>query len=114
MNVLEFIEFARKNGGGSFNFITGKVNPTTGYMVALKDFQQVSCSLDAELVKMFTREHAEFLIRDDVYLGLWLSNGLWYYDVSINVEGLGKAVQVGLENNQLAIWDCKNNDEIKL
>jgi len=114
MNILEFIEFARNNGGGSFNFMSGKTNPETGYMVALADFQQVSTGIDDEIVKMYTRDHAEFLVQDNMYLGLWLANGLWYYDVSMNVESLGKAVQIGLENNQLAIWDCANNREIKL
>jgi hypothetical protein len=114
MNILQFIGWAKENGGGSYNFITGEINPTTGYMVALKDFQQVSAVLDENLVKMYTREHAEFLIRDDVYLGLWLSNGLWYYDVSINVEGLANAVLMGVKNRQQAIWDCANNREIQL
>jgi hypothetical protein len=114
MNILQFIQFAIDNLGGSYNFITGDHNPEKGYMVSIEGHGRVSGILTEEGVKEFCRENADFLLSDDVYLGLWYSEGVWHYDLSINVQGLGKAVQAGLLNNQLAIWDCENNREIQL
>ena len=47
-------------------------------------------------------------------LGLWENQGKLYIDVSINYQDLETAKSFGKANEQLAIWDLKNNKEIKI
>jgi len=113
MNLVQFLHWARKKGGGSYNLNTGRFNPSTGYMVAVNCEKQLSV-LSKELVKIYLAEYSEQLTADDAFFGLWLADGVWYYDVSKNVSRLSDAIRLGMQHDQLAIWDCENGVSIEL
>lgn len=113
MNLVQFLFRARKLGGGSYNLNTGRFNPSTGFMVAVNCEKQLPV-LSKELVKTYLAEFSEQLAADDAFFGLWLADGVWYYDVSKNVTRLSDAIRLGLAFDQLAIWDCENAVSIEL
>jgi hypothetical protein len=113
MNLVQFLDLATTNGGGSYNINTGEHNPNTGYMVSLP-FEHTHSELTKAEVLDYVLKHADALAVDNRYFGLWFDGGQWYYDVSENVTDLGEAIRLGMANNQLAIYDCAKGETIAL
>lgn len=128
MNLVSFSKQAFKDNGGSFNLSNGIVNPIAGYMVStlgnelkihinprLKDEHKVK-ELTQQVFKYIANTFDIWHNNLDMYLGVWYNSedGLWYLDLSENITDLTEAIKLGKEKKQLAIWDCKNNGEIKL
>lgn len=61
-------------------------------------------------------EEKQAIIKDskDLFIGLWLDNGIMYVDISINIIDKVEALEFGKYNKQLAIYDLVNNDSIYL
>lgn len=116
MNLQQFVQYAQENGGGSLHLPSGNINPTNGYMVSIKGAEsKMSLSLDNAI--FFCTKHIERLMLNgnkDTYFGMWLKDGTWYYDVSINMDDRDSAIAFGKANEQIAIWDCALGDEIVL
>lgn len=116
MNLQQFVQYAQENGGGSLHLPSGNINPTRGYMVSIKGAEsKMSLSLDNAI--FFCTKHIERLMlsgNKDTYFGMWLKDGTWYYDVSINMDDEETAIAFGKANEQIAIWDCALGDEIVL
>jgi hypothetical protein len=49
-----------------------------------------------------------------MYFGGWLDDNTLYLDTSVNIEDLDEAMKLGRANNQLAIYDVKNQTSIRL
>lgn len=119
-NLKKFIEETLKNGGASFSIETGELNPTTGYMVAIAGHEKIVPNVTNPkqlqyIVADYIKEHAIILaagLSSDTFIGTWLHQDKLYLDVSKNVTDKETAVRMAIENNQLAIWDCKNKVEI--
>lgn len=121
-NLKQFVKATIENGGASFNLVTGELNPTTGYMVAIQGHEKIVPNVTSEkqlqyIISDFIREHAIILAsgisNEGNYIGTWLHEGNLYLDVSCNVSNKADAIKVAKEGSQLAIWDCANNCEIK-
>ena len=52
--------------------------------------------------------------KQGLYIGLWLDSDVMYVDVSIHIIDYLEALEVARNNEQLAIYDLKNNDSIYL
>ncbi len=113
MNLVQFIELANEIGGGSYNLNTGEVNPKNGFMVALP-FEQIHGEVNKNNVSQYITQNAERLTAADRFFGLWCDNEKWYFDVSENVARLSDAIRLGMQYDQLAIWDCENAVSIEL
>lgn len=122
-NLKEFLKATMKNGGASFNLVTGELNPKTGYMVALIGHEKIIAGVSDEKqlqyhIADYIKDKAILLasgITDDKkYLGTWVNDGKLYLDVSINFVDKAMAVEIATRSNQLAIWDCANQTEIKI
>jgi len=52
----------------------------------------------------------------EYFAGVWTDQetGKIYIDISRNIESLDEAIAVGLNFNEIAIWDVENNREIRL
>jgi len=49
------------------------------------------------------------------YIGAWYDNGVWVVDINGQwVNNINHAIQLGIDNDQDAIWDWKNFCEIPL
>lgn len=128
MNLISFTKQAYSQGGGSFSLFNGTTNPIDGYMVAMEGAEQkvnINPRLkDEHKIKELTNIVFRYISSIDifdkwysnpnVYLGLWYSDEMWYLDLSENIEGELIAIDLGNGRKQLAIWDCKNNREIRL
>lgn len=118
MNINKFIALVRANGGGSIHMPSATINPTRGYMVSLKGFEKkLKGSLDTDIVMDYVYSELDstgLLNNHHTYLGIWLKEGTWYLDVSINMDDRDSAIAFGKANEQIAIWDCALGDEIVL
>ena len=113
-NIIKFLKQAEPNGGGSYSFITGETNPTTGYMVSIRDRQRIIDELQVKEVQCYVTENKGLLMTDGAFLGVWVSDGKWYLDVSYNVHRLESAIKMGKANEQIAIWDCEHSKEVSI
>ena len=113
MNLVQFIELANEIGGGSYNLNTGEVNQKNGFMVALP-FEQIHGEVNKNNVLQYIIQNAERLTAANRFFGLWCDNEKWYFDVSENVSRLSDAIRLGMQHDQLAIWDCENGVSIEL
>jgi len=118
MNINKFIKLVRQNGGGSIHMPSATINPTRGYMVSLKGFEKkLKGSLGTDIVMDYVHSEIDstgLLNNHHTYLGIWLKEGTWYLDVSINMEAKLSAISFGKANEQIAIWDCNIGEEIVL
>lgn len=118
MNINKFIAQVRQNGGGSIHMPSATINPTRGYMVSLKGFEKkLKGSLKVEDVMDYVHSEIDstgLLNNHHTYLGIWLKDGTWFLDVSINMDDETSAIAFGKANEQIAIWDCNIGEEIVL
>lgn len=115
MNVLNLSFFAAVAAanpeGFTVNAYTGET-PAEGYAVALAETQD---SHDAEgLARVL--ELIQGGTTRAAYVGGWLDceTGKYYYDATIVVNDLAEALSLGRANKQIAIFDLKNGEEIRL
>lgn len=127
-NLVNFTKAAFSFRGGSFNLNNGTENPKKGYMVAtignelkvhINPRLKVEHQINELTKKIFNYIGDKFDVwynSENAYLGLWYNseNSLWYIDISENIADLTEAIMLGKYRNQLAIWDCENDNEIKL
>jgi hypothetical protein len=116
-----FGEVLNNRIGGTFKVCGTKVNCINGYFVSLKKgfiiptefFLNVKypvVALSYSMEKLFgLNGNSQF-----DFIGYWVSNGLVYIDCTIHVRTKKEASKLGRLNNQIAVWDCKNNKEIIL
>ena len=107
------------NGGISLDVRTNRtIDKKTGYMVAMegKESTCLSCVFDKKILDLFIEEHLKWLtsLNTESFLGAWVDNGIVYLDVSFYVENKESAINYGMMENQLAIYDIKNECSITL
>ena len=102
------------NNGGMTTNLLG-ITPDRGYLVgtvgnemkeALDDFSP------STIVKYLSAHRSQ--IRGNNYFGIWIDDGYVYLDISQLVIGYTKALDKGLANNQLAIYDCEHKAVIEI
>jgi len=116
MNLSTLFSELSLTGGFSYNVTTGESNPTTGYMVSLRDCEQQFYFDDFENkdIKNYFVRHVNVLSDESSFLGGWVNENQVYLDVSINIPNLENAIYYGMYNHQNAIYDCANNKTIFL
>ena len=84
---------------------------TSGYAVAVLDTQNSFNAEGAARVMEYVNNHPEVNA-----VGGWYNseNGRFYYDATIVVNDLATAVELGKANQQIAIFDLNNLEEIRL
>ena len=89
---------------------------TSGFMVSLPATEtQVPVSgLDTEIFYRLCNLYEDWAVYHQCNWGIWLNDGKLYFDLSVNIPELDKALEVGVANQQLAIWDCANSQCISL
>ena len=122
--AVDFNEIDHKNlmdlhhhGGFSRNPLTGE-SPTEGYMVGIHSRNggvAHSVSL-GEFSPQYLATHRaaarHLLTQPGYYQGGWSDHNHVHLDVSKNVLDHDEAIREGHNNDQIAIWDVKNNREI--
>lgn len=104
--------------GGTLNFDAQTVQFNKGYFVSRKSpsiildlpkFKELSADQLTELLKKlyFKASYSD-------YLGFWIDEKKIYIDLSCHILNRSQAINFGLVNDQLAIWDCHYQKSIDL
>jgi hypothetical protein len=119
-SLCEFLAArARAAGGFTFRPSTSEF-PTEGYAVAIsKAYERTGPGdLTSFALAVYLAEHKVYLDCANVVhngaacLGAWHYDGQWYLDISIVVPTLAQALQLGRENNQIAVYDLARGESI--
>jgi len=128
-NLKSAFDSLQETGGASYNFSTGILNPTSGWMVSItdheqkypipKDYIEFGKLITDYLYKNFESvgTRLDILFNEPtLYLGLWINkdDNLLYVDISECYEWFTEAVHFGMKYKQLAIYDCANKREFKI
>lgn len=110
MNLQQFFNDTLTNGGASFNLLTGEYNPNNGYMLAIKghELQVPIEKFNQKVLADYIKSKSDILISgitNDKFIGSWVNDGIVYLDCSIKYLSATQAIQTGIENGELAIWD---------
>jgi hypothetical protein len=107
-------EYIAENEGITFD-LQGREHKTTGYAVA--DPAQAYVAEEkfsaveflegdgVEIIRDYTRKWKDELNQPGKFLGAWKDGNFFYLDVATVVESREKAMKMGKETNQLAIYD---------
>lgn len=100
---------------GTFNGKTLKSrDDESGYYVAFKKNEAADVPFTPERIAQYLNENMRDIRKHN--LGVWTDQdtGKGYLDVSRHIEDLKAAVEFGVKNEQLSIWDIAAGTEIKL
>ena len=89
--------------------------PLTGYIVSLPGYTRriVLENFSDENVKDYAASYFyELTSPGSFFIGGWVENDEVWLDVSENIQSLVEAKLLGVERNQIAIWDVVNSCEI--
>ena len=81
--------------------------PTTGFVVAMKETQNSFGIAGLEKVIEYAKKHK-------TCIGGWKEKNQYYFDASKIYTDKNQAIKVGIENEQIAIYDLDNQDVIYL
>lgn len=116
-NLLAHLRNAETNHiGFSYNINNGDSKPETGYMVSRKGYEQTApqgCDLVAYGRNYFLL-HAEQLADPTAYMVCLHNGGRFVFDICDNIAMMDNAIEMGMRNNQEAIWDCASGSEYRL
>jgi hypothetical protein len=116
MNLNSFLPTVLKNGRASYNITTGDTTPKTGYMVGIDGYEERhECSnILNHVVRDYVVRYSEILSDGETFLGGWLDRPAFEVclDISMHIPDLQDAIHFAKNNNQVAIYDCRNKTEI--
>ena len=116
--VIDLIKDTRDNGGASYNIIYGKpLDKDYGYMVSFIDLVTINTSVikdDDKIIAVVDEMLRNIAFVVDDYLGGWMDGDKLYIDMSTWIENKDKAISMGVNLNQKAIYDIKNDESIYL
>jgi len=116
--VVDLIKDTRENGGASYNIIYGKpLDIDYGYMISFIDLVTINTSVikdDDKIIAVVDEMLRNIAFVVDDYLGGWMDGDKLYIDMSTWIENKDKAISMGVNLNQKAIYDIKNDESIYL
>lgn len=98
--------------GYMVSIIEGPVLPSMSFYPVSKDWTEAKAH---QVILGFVKANLSTLNKD-YFFGSWKDSetGKVYIDISFNFEDKETALALAGRNNQIAIWDVKNNCEIRL
>lgn len=109
--IMEIIE----NEGATLDYNYNNFKSDKGFMVSIKGQEVKVDKNNIEEIKKEIEKKREFIKdKKGLFIGLWLDNDIMFIDVSIHIVNYSDALEVARNNDQLAIYDLKNNDSIYL
>lgn len=85
-----------------------------GYMISIKDCSIVEVNkFSVKVLEKIIKQNQDLLQKGN-YLGTWIDNNKVYIDISTRLEKLDEALQLGIENKQLGIFDLNNMETIRI
>ncbi|MCP4896299.1 MAG: hypothetical protein GY906_04930 [bacterium] len=121
--ITDEIFAGRANCEGGSHYLNRDESPTSGFCVGLHECESIKASTGrnynavfADVVDKLLYVHSRGWIENDVVpvcIGWWHNNGSLFIDVSFVLDNLSDAMDEGVFNNQIAIWDIAGNKEIE-
>jgi len=108
-NLLEFKSELFENLGASYNPNFGST-PIDGYMISVRpEIKTTLLSIPInEAIQKIIGDYCIELQNENYFLGGWIDKGVCYFDLSFNTQSLPYAIELGILNHQLAIFDVAN------
>lgn len=116
MELDKIIVNGINNGGFTIDGNFKPIQEKTGFMVSMYGYEKIYPlngsykALESDIIKY------QAIIKNykNLYIGLWIDNGLIYLDISKHYSSKKRAIQAGIQNDQLAIYDIKKGESIDL
>ena len=116
-DTKKLIDEIVQNGGATLNNELENANLNGGYMVSMVGHETIISLEDLKDYKQVEKtliEYKKLARKNKAFIGAWINNNKLYLDLSKNYKRLGNAMKIGKKNNQLAIFDINNLEEIML
>lgn len=115
MNIENIKNEIIKNNGLTIDKDFKKLDKKTGFMVSILGLEKTIKKSDINTLDNIIMEYKKIIEnKKNMYIGFWIDNDLIYIDISKHVEKKQNAINLGIKNKQLAIYDIKNNTCIDL
>ena len=104
------------NGGFTINSNFKPIQEKNGFIVSLYGYEKTyPCNGDYKALKSDILKYQSIIKKyKNLYIGLWIDNGLIYLDISKHYSSKKRAIQAGVQNEQIAIYDIAKNDSVYL
>ena len=111
-----FNEILNSKTGNTFDLEGNVFKPKYGYFVGITGFQVpknyfINPKFPINTL-LFTMEENLDLSKNLV--GYWIENNVVYIDSVLHIGNIEDAIKTAKNYNQLAVWDCENNQSIYL
>jgi len=112
--VRDILEVIESSGGITYNMQQGNLAGTPNYSVSVYPEREkiVDGVADFDDIENYIEANEDLLSQSSNSFGVWSNNGQVYYDVVVTIPDREEALKLARDNNQLAIWDLKNSQEI--
>lgn len=116
MELEKIIKDGINNDGFTIDGNFKPIQEKKGFMVSLYGYEKIyPLNGDYKALKADILKYQE-LIKNykNIYIGMWIDNDLIYLDISKHYNSKKRAMQAGIQNEQLAIYDIAKNKSIYL
>ena len=103
-------------GGVSFDHDLNEVTFKDGFVVSIRNIIESDMLIDLKNALHKLHSCYQYIDTNEncFFFGTWFNEGIFYLDSNIGVMDKDEAVKIAKANDEIAIWDCKNNCEVKL
>lgn len=113
--ILKLIDYTLKNGGVTFDKNLEILEGLKGYTISLQKYEYKTTIDDVEgITKNIIEKINTIKNNKKMVCGLWVDGGALYIDINIIELNHTRAVEIGKEQKQIAIFDNVNKKSIYL
>lgn len=111
--VNEILKGIETSGGITYNLQQGNLAGTPNFSVSIyPDREQIADVVDFDTLEGYVEANKDLLSDQNNSFGAWTNNGKVYLDVVQTIPDKEQALELARKNNQLAIWDLAQGQEI--
>lgn len=110
MKIDKIKKYIDQNGGATMSPDLNIVSLKAGFVVSLNGFETKARRITKKLLKKYQK----LAYMHGAYIGAWVDNNTIYLDLSINILDMQQAINEGVKNKQLAIFDIENKTSLYL
>lgn len=108
MKKNKILNYININGGITLNKESEKAKIERGFMVSLYG-TEYKTNDKKEVLEKVSEYISNIQNKKGLYVGVWLDNGYYYVDYSINILDRVEALEFGRKNKQISIYDIKED-----
>ena len=110
MKINEIKEKVLKNGGITLTSDLKESEIKEGYYISIIGYEKI---INFEDLKEYIEIYQNKLLKNE-FIGLWYNDNKLYIDITSHLQDKKRAIQKGIKNKQLAIYDVKNKKDVDL